>query len=62
MNSILHFFANSTDRPVIKDILKLYGAVLIGGWRLKVGGTYFKVKELIHMKFQNYVIFFLKIT
>ena len=28
-----------------------------GGWYLKEGGTYFKVRGTIHMKFQNFVIF-----
>ena len=34
-------------------ILKLQGAALIGGLYLKEGGTYFKVKEIVHMKLQN---------
>ena len=36
-------------------ILKHKGAVLIGGWRLKQGGAYFKDRKIIQMKFQNFV-------
>ena len=32
-------------------ILKLWDAALIGGRRLKEGGTYYKVREIIHEKF-----------
>ena len=38
-------------------ILKLCGAALIGGRHLNEGGPYFKVREIIRMKFQNFVIF-----
>ena len=34
-------------------ILKLQGAALIGGLYLKEEGTYFKAKEIVHMKLQN---------
>ena len=37
-------------------ILKLEGAALIGGWRLKEGGPNFKVRT-VYMKFQNFVVF-----
>ena len=37
---------------------KMLGAALIAGWLFKEGGTYFKVKRIIHMKFENFVIFF----
>ena len=43
-------------------VLKLYSAALIGGRRLKEGGAYFKVRGVIHMKFQNIVIFSFQIT
>ena len=33
------------------------GAARIVGWRLKEEGTYFKVKEIIHIKFESFVIF-----
>ena len=36
--------------------------VLTGGWHLNEGDAYFKVKEIIHMKFQNFVIFSFQIT
>ena len=38
-------------------ILKFWSAVLSGGQRLKEGDVYFKIKEIILMKFQNFVIF-----
>ena len=43
-------------------ISKLYGAALIGWRRLKEGGVYFKFRGIIHMKFQNLVIFFFRKT
>ena len=33
----------------------IFGEVLIRGQRLKEGGTYFKVREIHHLKFQNFV-------
>ena len=36
---------------------KLIGAALIAGCHLKEGGTYFKVKGIVHIKFDNFVIF-----
>ena len=33
----------------------IFGEVLIRGQRLKEGGTYFKVMEIHHIKFQNFV-------
>ena len=33
----------------------IFGEVLIRGQRLKEGGTYFKVREIHHVKFQNFV-------
>ena len=38
-------------------ILKLYSAVLIGERCLKEGNTYLKVRGIIQMNFQNFVIF-----
>ena len=37
--------------------LKLKSAAIIGGQSLKEGGSYFKKRGIIHMKFQNFVIF-----
>ena len=34
-------------------IMNLQGMVVIGGQRLKEGGTYFKIRGIIPMKFQN---------
>ena len=36
-------------------ILNLFGEVLIRGQRLKEGPAYFKVREIHHIKFQNFV-------
>ena len=36
-------------------ISNLLGEVLIRGQRLKEGGAYFKVTEIYHVKFQNFV-------
>ena len=36
-------------------ISNLLGEVLIRGQRLKEGGDYFKVREIHHIKFQNFV-------
>ena len=36
-------------------ILNLFGEVLIRGQRLKEWGAYFKVREIHHIKFQNFV-------
>ena len=36
-------------------ISNLLGGVLIRGQRLKEGGDYFKVREIHHIKFQNFV-------
>ena len=36
-------------------ISNLLGEVLIRGQRLKEGGDYFKVREMHHVKFQNFV-------
>ena len=36
-------------------ISNLFGEVLIRGQRLKEGGAYFKVREIHHVKFQNFV-------
>ena len=36
-------------------IANLLGQVLIRGQRLKEGGAYFKVREIDHIKFQNFV-------
>ena len=36
---------------------KLQDAALIGGRHLLEGGTYFKVKGIVHLKIQNFVIF-----
>ena len=38
--------------PGVYLILKLYGVALIGRWYLKKGGTYFKVRKVIPMKFK----------
>ena len=35
-------------------ISNLFGEVLIRGQRLKEGGAYFKVREIHHVKFQNF--------
>ena len=35
---------------------------LIGGRRLKEGDAYFKVSEIIQLKFQKFVIFFFQVT
>ena len=43
-------------------ILKLRGATLTGGRRLKEGGTYFKVRAIFLMKFQNFAIFSFKLA
>ena len=37
-------------------ISNLLGEVLIRGQHLKEGGTYFKVREIHHIKFQNFVL------
>ena len=37
-------------------------AALIGGSCLKEGWVYFKVREIIHTKFQNFSIFHFQIT
>ena len=37
----------------------LYFALFeIGGWHLKMGHTYFKVRRVTHMKFQNFPLSF----
>ena len=36
--------------------------MLIGGWWLKEWGAYFKVKGILHLKFQSLVIISLQIT
>ena len=36
----------------------IFGEVLIRGQRLKEGGTYFKVREIHHLKFQNLFLSF----
>ena len=43
-------------------ISKLEDATIIGGWHLKDRGVYCKVRGVIHMKFQNFVIFCFQIT
>ena len=53
---------SSNNRPGCLFSLKLKGAALIGGESLKEGGSYFKERGIIHIKFENFVIFFLKIT
>ena len=35
-----------------------FGEVLIRGQHLKEGGAYFNVREIHHIKFQNFVLFF----
>ena len=40
---------------LISDLL---GEVLIRGQRLKEGGAYFKVREIHHVKFQNFFLSF----
>ena len=37
--------------------LELCGVVLIGGWLLKKRDIYFKVREIIHTEFQNFIMF-----
>ena len=49
----------SNKRPGAYLIFKLYGASLIDEWRLNKGGAYFKE---IHIKCQNFAIYFLKVT
>ena len=39
----------------------IFGEVLIRGQRFKEGGTYFKVMEIHHIKFQNFFFSFSKI-
>ena len=53
---------SSNKRPSTYFISKLPGAALARGLRLKEGGAYFKVKGIITMKFQNFVIFSFQIT
>ena len=53
--------------PLITDpgaylVSKFQGETLIGGRRLNEGGTYFKVRGIIPMKFQNFVIFFFQVA
>ena len=36
----------------------IFGEVLIRGQRLKEGGTYFKVREIHHLKFKNLFLSF----
>ena len=43
-------------------ILKFWGAALIRGMHLKEVGAHFKVREIIHMKFQNFVILSFQVT
>ena len=43
-------------------ILKLWGVTLIGEQLLKEGGAYFKVRQIIHVKFQNFIIFSFQVT
>ena len=43
-------------------ILKLCGVSLIGEWYLKERDAYFKVRGIIHLKFQNFVNFSLQVT
>ena len=43
-------------------ISNLLGEVLIRGQRLKEGGAYFKVREIHHVKFQNFVFIFFNIN
>lgn len=45
-----------------KTLPALQGPALIGGRRLQEGGAYFKVREIIHIKFQNLVILSFKTT
>ena len=39
-------------------ILKLWDMALISGWQSKEGGAYFKVREIIYMRFQKFEISF----
>ena len=43
-------------------ILKFQGLALNGRWPLTVGGAYFKVRGIIHKKFQNFVVFSFQIA
>ena len=49
------------EKNVTYLILKLSGVVLIG-WRLKKRIPYFKVTEIIHRNFENFVIFVIQAT
>ena len=37
-------------------ILKLWDMTLVSGWQSKEGGAYFKVREIIYMRFQKFDI------
>lgn len=43
-------------------ISKVYGVAQIGGRRIKEGGLYFKISEIIHMKLRKIFIFSFQIT
>ena len=50
---------------ILSSLISASSAYLIlklGGQRLKDGGAYLKVKEIIPMKFQNILVFFLQTT
>ena len=49
-----HIIFPLISAPGAHSILKLQGAALIGVWHLKEGSTYFKIRGIIHMKFQYY--------
>ena len=60
--TVLYSIFPLTSAPGALLILKLWGAVLIW-WRwLKEGDTYFKVREIIHMKLQKFAIFSFEVT
>ena len=56
-NFLNDYCISSGKRPGAYSVLKLLGVVLIGRWHLKEENTYFKVREIIHMKFPKFEIF-----
>lgn len=53
-----HLFKPLSNK-LFYSISKHCGAVLIGGWCLIDRGPFFKVRTVTHMKFQNFIVFFL---
>ena len=56
------FYFKFTHKYRISSNVVALKAVHIRGWRLKEGGTYFKKRRVIHMKFENFVIISFQIT